>query len=179
MTTLQEQFSALNERALQSALEFASISIENTERLVGFQIESAKASLEESAEHVRALTTVRDTQDLVTLRTKLVEASVERATDYVRTVYELAVEAQSRVSELVEAQVAAFNEGLVNAAETAAQSVPGGGEVALAAVKSSVAATNAAVDTLNRTAKQAAKLTDNAVKSTVGSSKGAKSRKTA
>lgn len=164
MATLQEQFSAFNEKAFNSVLDFTALSLENTERLLDLQVESAKGSLEESADHVKALVAAKDAQELLALRTKLVEASVERATSYARTVYELAVEAQSKVSQLVEAQMAAFNEGLITAVEAAAKSAPAGADVAIAAVKSSVAATTAAVDTLNRTAKEAAKLTDGAVK---------------
>jgi phasin family protein len=159
MATLQEQFSAFNEKALDSVLDFAALSFANTERLVDLQIESVKASVEETAESFKALSSIKDPQELLAVRSRLVEASVERASSYARTVYELVAEAQADASQLLEAQVAAFNEGVISAVEQASTlpSAPAGANVAIAAVKSSVAATTAAVDTLSRPAKQPAK----------------------
>jgi phasin family protein len=181
MATLQEQFSAFNEKALNSVLDFAALSFANTERLVDLQIESVKASLEETAEGFKALSSVRDPQELIAVRSKLVEASVERASSYARTVYELVAEAQADASQLVEAQVAAFNEGVISAVEQASASSPSapGANVAIAAVKSSVAATTAAVDTLSRPAKQPAKPTivRASQSTTTSTGKGSKGRK--
>lgn len=181
MSSVPSQIAEFNQSVLQAAINFANLSVENAERLVHLQIESAKSAIEESAEHAKALTNVKDVQELAALRAKLTETSIEKAVSFSRSLYDLANEAQGKVSQLVEEQLTAFNENMVSAVENAAKNAPAGAEVAVAAVKSSVAATTAAVDSFKRAAKQAADITDEAVKSsqraTVTAVKGAKTRK--
>jgi phasin family protein len=181
MSSVPSQIAEFNQSVLQAAINFAHLSVENAERLVHLQLDSAKAAIEDSAEHAKALTEVKDVQELASLRAKLAETTIEKALSYSRSLYDLANEAQGKVSQLVEEQLTVFSENMVTAVENAAKSAPAGAEVAVAAVKSSVAATTAAVDSFKRAAKQAAGITDDAVKSaqraTVTAVKSAKTRK--
>lgn len=132
MMNVQEQFSAFNQKALNAALDLAALSFSNAERFLDMHIEAVKGSLEESAETFKALSSAKDPQELLALRSRLLETSVERASSYARTVYELVAEAQAETSELIEAQVAAFSEGVGSAVEQAARSASEGISAAVA-----------------------------------------------
>ena len=178
MTNVQSQIADFNQSFFKAAASFAQLSVENAERLVQLHIQSAKTALEDSAEHSKALSEARDVQELTALRSKLTETSIEKAMGFSRSLYDLAQDAQNRVSQLVEEQLSAFNQNMVAAVENVAKSAPAGAEVAVAAVKSSVAATTAVVDSFKRAAKQAATITDEAVETAQRATvKGGKARK--
>ncbi|MES2356658.1 MAG: phasin family protein [Pseudomonadota bacterium] len=163
MTNVQAQLAEFNQSAIQAAIHFTNLSVENVERLVYLNLESARSVIEESAEQAKALAEVKDVQELAALRAKAAEASFEKALAYSRSLYDLANETQAKIVQLMEEQFNVFNQNVVSAVETASRSAPAGAEVAVAAVKSSMAATNAAVDSFKRAAQQAASMTDGAV----------------
>jgi hypothetical protein len=68
--------------------------------------------------------------------------------------------------------MARFQQAVSETVEQAARSAPGGGDVAVAAIKSQLAATTAAFDTFTKAAKHVASFTDAGVKAA-----GAKNRK--
>jgi len=68
-----EQLIALNRSNIDAALLFAGVALQSVEKLVGLQIETAKAALADSADSVRTLATVKEPKDLVTLRDRQVE----------------------------------------------------------------------------------------------------------
>ena len=163
MTNVQTQIAEFNQSALQAAISFFNLSVQNVERIVNLNLESAKTAMEGSVEHAKALTEVKDVQELATLRTRATEASTEKALAYSRSLYELANQAQAQVAQLVEQQFNTFNQKVVSVVETAARNAPAGGELAVVAVNASVDNTNAAVDSFKRVASEASRITDNAV----------------
>jgi phasin family protein len=164
MTNVQTQIAELNQSAFQAFVSLANLSVENAERFIYMTLESAKSTIEESAEQAKALAEVKDVQELAALRAKAAEASLEKALAYSRGLYELANETQAKVVEMVEEQFNMFNQNVVAVVENVARSAPVGAEAAVAAFKSSFATTAAGVDSFKRAAKQAAELTDNAVR---------------
>jgi phasin family protein len=143
MTTLQTQFHALNQKALDSALDMTALSLDTTERLMKLHIESTKAWLDEAAGHLHAVLGAGDAQEVQALRDKVVEAFLERARSHARSVYELAIEAKGKMTQLFETRVTGWNEGLVSAIETVFSPVSSDASAAIAAAKSSVATTAA------------------------------------
>jgi phasin family protein len=179
MMIVQEQFSAFNQKALNAALNFAALSFANAERFLDMHIQAVKGSLEESAETFKALSSAKDSQELLALRSRLLETSVERASSYARTVYELVAEAQSETSELIEAEVAAFSEGMGSAVEKAARSVSE--TVSTTAAQPSPSSSKAQAATLSESAEQIGKPNLTSVKTkppvTATAGKNAKGRK--
>ncbi|HSS46184.1 MAG TPA: phasin family protein [Burkholderiales bacterium] len=159
-----EQFPELNKSSLENALRFARITMESAERLVKLQLETAKQAIEENAKNTKALSEVKDLQEVVALRTKLAEAGVEKALSYSRNVYEVASQAQAELTKLFEESLSAYTKDLVSAIEKTSKSAPAGSDLAVAALKSTVAATQAAVDSMTKAARQVAELADTGVK---------------
>jgi len=83
---------------------------------------------------------------------------------YSRSLYEVASDAQSELSKLAEERMATYQQSVVEAVDQATKAAPAGSDVAVAAMKSTMAATTAAFDTFNRAARQAVSYADASVK---------------
>jgi hypothetical protein len=76
---------------------------------------------------------------------------VEKAVAYSRSVYEIASQTQEEVSKMFEAKLRSQQE-LRRRLDKAAKSAPAGSDVAVAAVKSAIAAANSAYDSVTKAA---------------------------
>jgi phasin family protein len=164
MYNTTEQFSELNQAGVDYALRFSQIALDNAERLVKVQLEASKSAIEDGVKNVKAISEIKDVQELIALRAKLAEASVEKSLAYSRSVYEVASEAQAEVTKLIEESLAAYSKGVANFVDRAAKSAPAGSDVAVTALKSTVAATTAAFDSFTKATKQVASFADASVK---------------
>lgn len=153
-----EQLVAFNKANLETAVSLANVVIEGTERLANLQLAAAREVLAEGAKNAKGLLAVKDAQDLLGLQPAY-EAVVEKTLGYSRNVYEVASETQGEVSKILEARVGELRDTLVAVLEKAAKSTPGS-DVAVAAIKSAVAAANSAYDNLQKATKQVAELTE-------------------
>jgi phasin family protein len=164
MTTVNEQFSDLNKSTVDTAVKFARVSVDSAEQLFALNMAATESSLDDAAKNMLAMATVKDVQELNALRAKLAESSLEHAMGYSRTVYQLATNAQAMYSSLVEERVASFQDSLVDGLDKVAKSAPAGSDIAVAAMKSNLAAATAAMDSFTKAAKQVASYADAGVK---------------
>lgn len=164
MSSVPEQVSEFNKSALDAALSLAKITFDASERLMSLSLEASKESFAEAAKNAKALMEVKDPQHLMELRSKLTESSVEKVMEYSRSLYEVATHTQGQLSSVLEHHTAELNKNMASAIDKAVKSAPAGTDVAIAAIKSSVAATAAAVDSVTKAAKQVASFTDASVK---------------
>ena len=164
MIIAPEQFAEVNKSSIDAAMNFAKVSFDAAERLVGLQLAVGRDALSESAKNATLLTEVRDVQDLTAFRGKVAETSSDKWTNYSKAVYEVAQQTQAQWSNLFEAQVTELNKNVAVALDKAAKSAPAGTDVAIAAIKSSITAASAAFDSMTKAAKQVATFTDANVK---------------
>lgn len=165
MAKTPEQITELNRATVETAMSLAQVAMENAETLVRLQLETVRQMLAENLKNAKALTAAKDPQQFSELRAKVMEDSVEQVTAYSRNVYELAAKTQSEFGKIMEQRFAAFNRGVEQMVDEAARTAPPGSAPALAAIRQTLAATNAMVDTLARTAKQFAAAADTSTKS--------------
>ena len=166
MATIANPLSEVSNVTVETAARVARISMDSTERVIALQLDFAKQSLENVTRAARAVAGAKDVQELLALRTRNAESVVEKWMGYSRSLYEVAAEAQSEFSKLAEERMASFQNVISESVEQAAKATPAGGDVAVAAMKSSLAATTAAFDSLNKAAKQLASYTDAGVRAT-------------
>ncbi len=164
MAKMPEQPAGLNKGSVEAALRFAQVSMESAERMMRLQLEAAKAFVAEQTESAKALAEAKDAESMMALRARLAEQAVDRALGYSRNVYAVATQAQQQLTKLVEQRFAAYQKEMAAAMEKMVKSAPGGPDVAAEAVKSTIAATQAAMDSMTKAAKQAAELADANVK---------------
>jgi phasin family protein len=159
-----DQLAELNKANVTQATKYAALALENTEKLVKLNLTVAKAAIAQSAENAEAAVTVTDVQELLALRTKYTEASVQSALGYSRNVYELAQEAQAQYTLLAEQTWADYTKGVAAWVEKATKSAPAGSDVAVNALKSTIAASTAAFDQFQKATRQVVNFADASVR---------------
>ena len=163
MANPQEQLAAWQKAALESTLSYAQASIASADQLLKLTLEAARNSLEQAGKNTRELLSISDPQELVQLRTKIAQANMQQSASYAQNVYEIVSQTQALLSKLGEEQYSRLNKEAAAGAEQLTKGAPGA-EVAAAAVQSTLAATNAMMDNLNRATKQFAELSEANIK---------------
>lgn len=164
MNNAQQQFAEFFTEQIETSMRFARISLDSTERLIKLQVEAAKSSLEENAKNAKAAIGVKDVQEALAMRQKMSETTLDSAMNYSRSLYEIASQAQSEFSGMMEERSTAFNKNVVSGLDRLVKSAPVGTDMAVAAVKSTLQATTAAVDSMTKAAKQVSDFADASVK---------------
>jgi phasin family protein len=136
------------------------VSLDSAERLIALQLGFAKSALAEATRSARAAAGTHDVQELLALRTKAAEAAMSKWMEYSRSLYEVASETQAELSKLAEERLADLQRTVTETVEQAARSAPAGSDVAVAAMKSSLATATAAFDSFSKAARHAASFTD-------------------
>ena len=160
MATAYDTISGLGRSTVDVAAEVAKISVESAERVLAVQMEYTKGALSQAAINARAMSGVKDVQALMALPSRLAESAMENIMGYSRSLYEVASEAQTQYSRLAEERMGELQAAVSHGVDEAAKSAPAGGDVAIAAFKSQLAATTAAFDTFNKAARSMASLAD-------------------
>jgi phasin family protein len=160
MFATPEQFAATNKANAETVLTLANSAFASTERLAALNLNTARSFLEDGIANSKALLGAKDLQEFVSLQAAQVQPLVEKVVAYNRSVYEIASQSQEEVSKLIEAQIAELNKNLSAALDKAAKSAPAGSDVAVAAVKSAIAAANSAYDSVSKAAKQVAEIAE-------------------
>jgi len=179
-TATPEQLAAANKANVEALMNLNHVAFEGVERLLALNLNTMKSVLEDSVNNAKAALGVKDVQEFVALQTTLAQPAVEKAVAYSRNVYEIASQTQVGVSKLVEAQAAEANKNFVALLDKAAKSAPAGSDVAVAAVKSAIAAANSAYDSMTKAGKQFADIAEaNVAAATNATVKAVKSTKKA
>ncbi|HET6263959.1 MAG TPA: phasin family protein [Usitatibacter sp.] len=173
---MNEVFNPLSEvgrAAVDAASRAARISVDSAERTLAVQLEYAKGAVKQATATAHAFAQVKDVQELFVLRARLAENAIENLMGYTRSLYEVASEAQAEYSRLAEERMGSFQQAVTQTVDKAAQSAPAGSDVAVAAMKSQLAAATAAFDSFTKAARHMASFTD----AGMTASRPAKSRK--
>ena len=160
MYATPEQIAATNKAGFEAMLGLANAQFAAFERLSTLNFNTTKAAFEESLSHAKALLAAKDMQEVVTLNAAAAQPTLEKAVAYSHRVYEVASKTQGEVAKYVEAQAAEFNKNLAMLLEKFSKNAPAGSDVAVAAVKSALAAANSAYDNFNKVAKQASEIAE-------------------
>lgn len=160
MSKMPEQLQSLNKEAVEAALSFAQVSMAGADRLLRLQLDAAQTFVAQQAQTASALGEAKNAESLMALGTRLAEQAAEHAVGYSRSVYEVATQTQQQLAKLVEERLAATQPQIASAMENMLKSAPGGSNAAVEAMRSTMAATQLAMDSLTKAAKQAAELAE-------------------
>jgi len=151
---LNTEFAAANKANLDALLGLSAKAFEGVEQLAALNLGVVKASLDEAAETSLAALSVKDPQSLLSLQA-LLQPAAEKAATYGRQVYDIAIAAKAEVEKAAAAQAAGLQNSFLAAVDAASKSAPEGFGGGIAMFKSAIAATNNAVDSLQKAAQQA------------------------
>jgi phasin family protein len=149
-----EQFIALNKAGLEVAARFAGVALQGAERMLDLQLKAAKSAFADSIENAKAFAAVKDLQEFAAFKDNVAQPTLEKATAYAKSVYDVASATQAEFGKLVEERFSDFNKQVVTGLDKMVKTAPAGSEVGIAAIKSGIAAVNAAYDNLSKVAKQ-------------------------
>jgi phasin family protein len=159
-----DQFAEINRAGYDSAIKFAALSLDKAERFTKLNLQAAKDALEQGVASANAVVGIKDVQEFVAVRAKLTEVAAQNALGYSRGVYQIASEAQAGFSAIAEETWASYTKGVAAWVEKAAKNAPAGSDVAVTALKSTVAATTAAFDQFSKATKQVVSFADASVR---------------
>jgi len=160
MYATPEQLSSANKANVESLMTIANTAFASAERIAALNLNTARNLLEDSVANAKSLLGVKDVQDLVGLQSSLAQPILDKAIAYSRSLYEIATQTQEEFGKVFEVQFAEANKNVANVLDKAAKNAPAGSDVAVAAVKSAIAAANSAYDTMTKAAKQVAEIAE-------------------
>jgi phasin family protein len=149
MNATKEQFAAAGQANMETAMTLVKTAFSSAERLAALNLNMARTMLDNASADAKSLIETKSPEQLAALRVDQARAATEAAVAYSRSVYDIANEARGEVSKLVEGQFAEANKTLLAGLDQAAKNGPAGSDVAVAAVKSTLATATAAYDKLN------------------------------
>jgi len=160
MYVTPDQFAALGKTNVETALGFAQSNFAALEKLSALNFNATKTAFEDSMSHAKALMNVKDVQDLVNVNVAATQPAIEKAIAWQRSVYELMSQSQAEYTRYVETQAHPLNKSAASYLDKFAKNAPAGSDVAIAAVKSAMAAANSAYDSMTKAAKQATEMAE-------------------
>jgi phasin family protein len=160
MYNVPEQLIATNKENLESFISFAGILFVGTEKLIDLNLKTAKTAFADTAKTAKALSGAKDVQELTDVQSTFVQPVADKFATYGRGVYAVAAETQADLTKFFEERIADLNKNFVTALDKAAKSAPAGSDVAVAAVKSAVAAANQAYDVFSKASRQVVEATE-------------------
>jgi phasin family protein len=153
-----EQIAALHQGNVDAALGIAQSNFAALEKLAALNLGTAKAALEDGAGYTKALVNVKDIQELANLNVQAGQPALEKAVAYSRNAYEIASQANGEIARILEQRVTELNRTVGSLVDRFAKNAPAGSDVAVAAVKSTLAAASSAYDSFTKAAKQATEM---------------------
>ncbi len=160
MYVTPEQIAASNKAGVEAWLSFAHAQFVAFERLTSLSFNATKTAFEDSVSHTKALMNAKDVQDFVNVNSAMSQPALDKAIAYSRGVYEVATQTHGEMTKFVEAQSAEFNKNVAGVLDKVAKNAPAGSDVAIAAVKSALAAANTAYDSINKVSRQATEMAE-------------------
>ena len=180
MYVTPEQIQAANKANVETFLAVANAQFAALEKLATLNANTVRSAFEDSIANTRALLGAKDVQELVSLQNSFAQPAIEKAIAYSKSVYEVATDANAEFSKVAERRVAEWNENFVTLLDKVSKNSPAGSDVAVAAVKSMLAAGNSASDNFSKIAKQATEIAEANVTAATETVKGlAKAKKAA
>jgi phasin family protein len=158
-----EQFAAWNQSTYEAAMSYARASLASAEQLLKLNLETARATLDQATKAARDLLSLNDPQQLMSLRTKLAQDNMQQAATYAQSVYAIVSQTQAQLARLFEDQLARVSRDVAAGADTLGKGMPGG-DMQAAALKSTLAATSAVMESLNQATRQFAELSEATMK---------------
>ena len=164
MNATTEQISKFSLGNYEAALRIAQITLDSTERLVKFNLELSKQSLEDNARFARELSGCTDAQGASQRFKELAGEAVEKGVANARGYYELVSQTQGALTQLAEESMGEFNKRLISQIETPAKDAPARSHAAANALNTSIAATAATPNSLAHRAQEVVQFADSSVK---------------
>lgn len=175
-----EQVMASQKASFETLFGLTNKAFEGVEKIVELNLAASKAALSDVSSHAQSLLNVKDAQELVALQSTVFQPLAEKVAAYNRHLYDIASGVTAEFGKNAENQTAEAQQKFMGLMDNAAKNAPAGSEAAVAIMKSSVAAANNALESVQKAVKQATEVAEanyNAVAATAANATKAASKK--
>jgi phasin family protein len=155
-----EQVMASHKANVETLFGLTSKAFQGVEKLVELNMTASKAALNEAAAQTSTLLSARDAQELLALQANMFQPLAEKTASYSRHLYDITSSTTAEFSKAAEAQAAEAQKAFMSLVDNAAKNAPAGSETAVAVMKSTVAAANNALESVQKAVKQATDLVE-------------------
>lgn len=155
-----EQVIASHKANIETLFGLTNKAFEGVEKLVELNLTASKAALSEAANHTQSLLSVKDAQELLALQSGMLQPLAEKTAAYSRHLYDIATATSAEFTKNAEAQAADAQKKFAGLVDNAAKNAPAGSESMVAIMKSSVAAANNALESVQKAVKQATEVAE-------------------
>jgi len=155
----QEQAAESRKAALDNLFGLTQKIAEGIAQLTELHMRVARATLTDTLDQTLKGLSVREPHEWLALQGTLSGPTVENAQAYSRQLIEIVSATQAECARFARTQYEAYGRGVQTLMRDVARNAPAGSEAAVAALDSAITATNALVETLQRTGEQAAEVT--------------------
>lgn len=150
-----EQIVASHKANVETLFGLTTKAFEGVEKIVELNVTASKAALADVAGHAQSVLSAKDAQELLALQSSLLQPLAEKTAAYSRHLYEIATATGAEITQSVEGQTSTAQKKLTDLIDNAAKNAPAGSESVVAMMKSSVTAANNALESVQKTVKQA------------------------
>jgi len=119
-----EQIVASNKANLNNLFGLTNQAFAGVEKLVELNLTAARASLAESADHAKAVLSVKDAQELLALQASYLQPLAEKAAAYNRHVYDITSGTSAALGKAVEAKAAEGQQAFLGYVDAALKNAP-------------------------------------------------------
>ncbi len=155
-----EQVIASHKANIETLFGLTNKAFEGVEKIVELNLTASKAALAEAANHTQTMLSVKDAQELLALQSGLLQPLAEKTAAYSRHLYDIATSTGAEFTKNAEAQAADAQKKFAGLVDSAAKNAPAGSESVVAIMKSSVAAANNALESVQKAVKQATEVAE-------------------
>ena len=159
MSTVLEQVTAAQKENVATAVALAGIAAATAEKTLDLNVGAIKAAFATATENGKAIAGAKDVQAVSALQAQWAQPAFEGFATYLKDSYDIIAEAQSELSKIVDSKMTEINKIIVTGLDQAEKNAPAGSDVAVAAMKSAVAAANQAYDAFAKAGKQVQEVT--------------------
>jgi phasin family protein len=160
MISTPEQFVQMHKNALESFQAAALASMEGIEKLAELNIQTARATIDETTEAMKVMLESKDLKGFADVTSTGAQPAAEKLAAYAKHVYDITTATNSEIAKLVEKQFAESNKQMYTAIDTMAKNAPAGSEGMVNMVKQAVTTANTAFDQVNKATKQVVELAE-------------------
>jgi phasin family protein len=160
MYVTPDQIAALAQGNVDAAIGIARVNFATLEKLAALNFTIARDAFEGGSGYAKSLAGVTDPQALVNLHAGAGQPAIEKAVAYSRGVYGILSQANGEIGRLVEHRAGELNRTIAAVIDRLAKDAPAGSDVAVAAVKSTLAAASSAYASFTKAAKQATEIVE-------------------
>lgn len=171
-TPKSEQIAAAQKANAEAMLALMRSTLDNIEKLATLNLSAMRESLQAGAENASTLLEAKDPKQALAVQATIAEPGLERTRSYYHNLYELVLNMQKDITNVMESHYKSLSENAESAIEETTSKMPAGGDVFATAMKSMLQASSQAFDRMNFMAQQMAQITDSNLKafSSIGSS---------